>query len=172
MTRQWIEAVAPEMIEGLFEDLLAEASEEEQASILFNLLQSCLSLATRGAETGQSDLQRDGVAGAVAIVCFLREHLRRDSVDVANGVLRRFYNAVHRQIIKAHRDEAVARFREIRISIAKVIQKPYSTSFYYNCMQESVMSKLDLKRLIRSPELSQAICRLDHTMHLFSGGAR
>ena len=171
MTNQWFDAIAPEMIEDLFEDLLVEASEEEHASILFNLLQNCLGLATRGAQTGQGVLQRDGVVGAVAILSFLREHLRNDSSDPANGVLRRFYSAAHRQIIKAHRDAAVGRFREISASIAKVIQKPYSTCFYHNCMRESSITKLDLKRLIRSPDVSQAICRLDHAMPTFSGGA-
>ena len=170
MTRQWFEAMAPDVIAGLLEELIAESSEEERISILLNLLQNCIGKAAHGAETGQDVMQRDGVIGAVAILCFLREHLRSDSVNPANGVLRRFYQAAHRQIIRAHRDAAVTRFQEIRTSIAKVIQKPYSSSFFYNCMQETRMTKGEMLNLMLSFEVRHSICRLDQSMQLFADG--
>ena len=161
MTRQWLKALAPDVTEGLLEELVAEASDEERVSILFNLLQNCLALAARGAETGQGILQRDGVIGAVTILSFLRDHLRQDIGNAANGVLRRFYKAAHRQIIKAHRDEAAIRFHEIRASVFKVIQKPYSSSFFYNCMQETAMNRAAMLDLLLSVEIRHCICRVD-----------
>jgi flagellin-specific chaperone FliS len=130
MTRQWFQSTKSDVVEELFEELIDQSSEEEHVAMLFNLLQNCLSMAARGAETGQGILQREGVVGAVAILTFLREHLRAEGSDPANGVFRRFYNAAHRQIIKAHQKEAITRFRDIGASIAKVIQKPYSSSFF------------------------------------------
>ena len=168
MTKQWFEAMAPDVIAGLLEELIAEASEEERISILFNLLQTCIGTATRGAETGQELVQRDGVIGAVAILCFLREHLRPDSVSPANGVLRRFYQAAHRQIIRAHRDSAVTRFHDIRTSIAKVIHKPYSSSFFYNCLQETRMTKAEMLNLMLSFEVRHSICRIAPSLRMFA----
>jgi hypothetical protein len=157
------------MVEELFEELINQASEEEHVAMLFNLLQNCLSTAARGAETGQGVLQRNGVVGAVAILTFLREHLRAESLDPANGVFRRFYNAANRQIIKAHQNEAITRFRDIRTSIAQVIQKPYSSSFFHNCMQETVMDKAELMRLLLTPEIRQLLCHVDHSLRVFAG---
>jgi hypothetical protein len=168
MTRQWFKAMAPDVIGGLLDELIAEAGEEERISILFNLLQNCIGMAAHGAQTGQSILQRDGVIGAVSILSFLRDHLRKDSANPANGVLRRFYQAAHRQIIKAHRDAAVTRFHEIRNSIAKVIQKPYSSSFFYNCMQETRMNRAEMLNLMLSFEVRHSICRIDHSMRMFA----
>lgn len=168
MTRQWFKAMAPDVIEGLLEELIAEAGEEERISILFNLLQNCIGMAAHGAQTGQGVLQRDGVIGAVSILCFLCDHLRRDSSNPANGVLRRFYQAAHRQIIKAHRDVAVTRFHEIHTSISKVIQKPYSSSFFYNCMQETRLTKAEMLKLMLSFEVRHSISRMDHSMRIFA----
>jgi flagellin-specific chaperone FliS len=168
MSKQWLKAMAPDVIEGLLEDLVADAGEEELIAILFNLLQNALAMAGRGAETGRSIMQREGVIGAVAILSFLRDHLRDDTGNLANGVLRRFYNAAHRQIIRAHRDEAVIRFREIRQSISRVIQKPYSSSFFYNCMEETEMSRAEMLDLLLSCEVRQCICRIDQSIFAFS----
>ena len=170
MNRQWFEAMAPDVIAGLLEELIAEASEEERISILFNLLQNCIGTAAHGAETGQSVMQRDGVIGAVSILSFLREHLRTDSANQANGVLRRFYQAAHRQIIRAHRDVAVTRFHELRTSIAKVIQKPYSSSFFHNCMQETRMNKGEMLNLMLSFEGRHSICRIENSVRMFADG--
>jgi len=164
MTMQWFKATDPDVVEGLFEELIAEAGEEERISILFNLLQNCIGMAAHGAETGQDILRRDGVIGAVSILCFLSDHLRRDVDNEANGVLRRFYQAAHRQIIKAHRDVTVTRFHELRASIAKVIQKPYSSSFFFNCMQETNMTMGEMLKLMLSHEVRFSICHIDHSM--------
>jgi flagellin-specific chaperone FliS len=169
MTTQWFQTTTPDLIEALFEELIDQSSEEEHVAMLFNLLQNCLNLAARGAETDQADLQKDGVVGAVAILSFLREHLRTESRDPANGVFRRFYNAAHRQILKAHQQEDVARLRDIRASIAKVIQKPYSSSFFHNCMQETVMNRGSLLRLLMTPEVRQLLCRIDDSERIFAG---
>ena len=37
MMNEWFEAITPDVMADLFEDLLAEASEEENISILFNM---------------------------------------------------------------------------------------------------------------------------------------
>jgi len=169
MTEQWFQTTDPEVIERLFVDLIAEASEEEHVSILFNLLQSCLDMAARGAETGQGILQRNGVIGAVTILSFLRHHLRANSRNPANGVLRRFYNAAHRQIVTAHRDNVGAHLRDVRTSIAKVIQKPYSTSFFHNCLQETSWTRKDLLRLILCAQVRACICRVDSPILMFAG---
>lgn len=171
MTMQWLKAMTPDVIEGLLEDLVAEAGEEERIAILFNLLQNGLSRAARGAETGHSIMQREGVVGAVAILCFLRDHLRKDSSEVANGVLRRFYNSAHRQIISAHRNEAMPRFEEIHASISRVIQKPYSSSFFYNCLQETAFSKAQMLDLLLSREVRHCLCRIDQSMFTISNDA-
>ena len=168
MSKQWLKAMPSDVIEGLLEDLVADAGEEELIAILFNLLQNALGLAARGAETGRSIMQRDGVIGCVAILAFLREHLRSDAGNPANGVLRRFYNAAQRQIITAHRDDAVIRFQEIRTSISRVIQKPYSSSFFYNCMEETEMSKPEMLDLLVSREVRQCISRIDQSIFVFS----
>ena len=167
MTKQWLKAIDPDVIEGLIVDLVADAGEEERIAILFNLLQNCLSMAANGAETGQGIMQRDCVVGGISILSFLRGHLRVESPNVANGVLRRFYNAAHRQIITAHRDEAAVRFEEIRLSIAKVIQKPYSSSFFYNCMQETAISKKQMLDLLLSGDIRRCIWRIDQSTFVF-----
>lgn len=172
MSRQWLKAMAPDVIEGLLEELVADAGEEERVAILFNLLQTCLTMAARGAEIGHGVMQRDGVLGAVAILSFLRDHLRPDSDSVANGVLRRFYNAAHRQIISAHRDDAMPRFQQILASIAKIIQKPYSSSFFYNCLQETVMSRSQVRGLLLSDAVRQCVCRIDQDILAFSSDAQ
>lgn len=171
MSRQWLKAMAPDVIEGLLEELVADAGEEERIAILFNFLQASLSMAAHGARIGQGVTQREGVIGAVTILSFLREHLRADSSNVANGVLRRFYNAAQRQIIAAHRDDAMTRFEEIRSSIAKVIQKPYSSSFFYNCMQETVMSRAQMLDLLLSDAVRPCVSRIDQSMFVASNGA-
>ena len=169
MVSKWFEAIAPEVVDDLFGDMLAEASEEENISILFNILQNCLGMAARGCESGHGVMQTNGVVGAVAILCFLREHLRQDSDAPANGVLRRFYNAAHRKLLRAHRDDQAALFHDLRASIAKVIQKPYSRMFFLNCTQETAMSKVELTRFILSSEVRGAIFRLDRSMRIFAG---
>jgi flagellin-specific chaperone FliS len=169
MISEWFEAITPDVMADLFEDLLAEASEEENISILFNMLQKCLGIAGHGCETGQSALQKHGVVGAVAILCFLRDHLRRDSGALANGVLRRFYNAAHRKLIAAHRDDEAALFHELRGSIAKLIEKPYSRMFFLNCINETSMSTAELKSFVLSDEVRCAIFRQDHAAQIFAG---
>lgn len=169
MMSEWFDAITPDVMADLFEDLLAEASEEENISILFNMLQKCLGIAAHGGETDQRALQKHGVVGAVAILCFLREHLRRDSGALANGVLRRFYNAAHRKLITAHRDNEAALFHELRASIAKLIQKPYSRMFFLNCINETSMSTAELKSFILSEEVRCAIFRLDPSDQIFAG---
>ena len=171
MSMQWLKPVAPDVIKGLLEDLVADSGEEERVAILFNLLQNCLSLAARSAVNGQGVMQREGVVGAVSILSFLRDHLRANSANVANGVLRRFYNAAHRQIITAHRDDAALRFDEIRASISKVIQKPYSSSFFYNCLQETTMSKEEMLELLLSAAVRTCIGRIDQPMFILSRDA-
>jgi hypothetical protein len=126
-------------------------------------------MAARGCESGHGVMQQNGVVGAVAILCFLRDHLRQDSAAPANGVLRRFYNAAHRKLLRAHRDDQTALFLDLRASIAKVIQKPYSRMFFLNCTQETVMSKVELTRFILCAEVRGAIFRLDHSMRVFAG---
>jgi len=169
MISEWFEAITPDVMADLFEDLLAEASEEENISILFNMLQNCLRMAARGCETGQSPMQRQGVVGAVAILCFLREHLRRDSGAHANGVLRRFFNAAHRKLLVAHRDNQAALLQELRASIAKLLRKPYSRMFFLNCMNETSISTAQLKSFILSDEVRCAIFRLDPSEKIFAG---
>ena len=169
MVSKWFETIAPEVVDDLLEDMLAEASEEENMSILFNILQNFLRMAARGCEAGHGVMQTNGVVGAVAILCFLREHLRLDHTSPANGVLRRFYNAAHRKLLKAHRDEQVILFHELRASIAKLTRKPYSRMFLLNCMEETTMSKQELTRFILCDEVRNAIFRRDHSMRMFSG---
>jgi flagellin-specific chaperone FliS len=169
MKNEWFEAITPEVMADLFEDLLAEASEEENISILFNMLQKCLGVAAHGCETGQGALQKHGVVGAVAILCFLREHLRRDSGAHANGVLRRFFNAAHRKLLVAHRDNQAVLLQELRASIAKLLRKPYSRMFFLNCINETSMSSVELKSLILSDEVRCAIFRLDPSEQMFAG---
>ena len=168
MSSQWLKSFAPDETAGLLEELVAESDGEERIAILFNLLQNSLVMAARGAKMGHGVLQRDAVVCAVSIISFLRSRLRSDSASIANGVLRRFYNSAHRQIIKAHRDEAAVRFEEIRTSVSKVIQKPYSSSFFYNCMQETSISPVQMLDLLLSSEVRQSICRIDASMFAFS----
>lgn len=168
MTIQWFQSTTPDVMEELLKELIDQSSDEEHVSMLFNLLQNSLAMAARGAETGQGVLQRDGVVGAVAILSFLREHLRDQSNDPANGVFRRFYNCAHRQIIKAHQLEAVTQFRSIRTSISKVIQMPYSSSFFHNCMQQTVMTKAELVRLLLTPELRKSLCLIEENLRIFT----
>ena len=169
MKNEWFEAITPDVMADLFEDLLAEASEEENISILFNMLQKCLGVAAHGCETGQGALQKHGVVGAVAILSFLREHLRRDCGALANGVLRRFYNAAHRKLIAANRDNEAGLFHELRASIARLIQRPYSHMFFLNCINETLMSTAELKSFILSDEVRCAIFRLDPSEQMFAG---
>ncbi len=169
MVSKWFEAIAPEVVDDLLEDMLAEASDEESMSILFNILQNCLRMAARGCEGGHGVMQKNGVVGAVAILCFLREHLRQDHTSPANGVLRRFYNSAHRKLLKAHRDEQASLFHELRASVAKLTQKPYARIFFLNCMEETAMSKAQLTRFILSPEVRNAIFRRDHSVRMFAG---
>ena len=171
MISEWFEAINPDVMADLFEDLLSEASEEENISILFNMLQNCLRIAARGCETGQSLMQRQGAVGAVAILCFLREHLRQDSGAHANGVLRRFFNAAHRKLLVAHRDNQAALLQELRASIAKLLRKPYSRMFFLNCINETSISTAELKSFILSEEVRCAIFRLDPSEPLFAGAA-
>ena len=166
MTYQWIDAITPEVVDVLFEDLLTEASGEEHVSILFNALQNFLDMAWGGGVSGKSEMQSEGVIGAIAIISFLREHLRRDSPNLANGVLRRFYNAAHRQIITAHRDEAFEQFREIKASISKVIQRPYSRGFFQHCMHETHMEKLELVRFLLSAEVRGGLFAIDQSIRV------
>ena len=60
-------------------------------------------------------------------------------------------------------------FHELRASIAKVIQKPYSRMFFLNCTQETLMSKVELTRFILCAEVRGAIFRLDHSVRIFAG---
>ena len=60
------------------------------------------------------------------------------------------------------------RFEEIRASVSKVIQKPYSSSFFYNCMQETSISPTQMLDLLLSSEVRQCICRIDASMFAFS----
>ncbi len=166
MTYQWIDAITPEVVDVLFEDLLVEASGEEHVSILFNALQNFLDMAWGGGASGKPEMQSDGVVGAVAIISFLREHLRKDSPNLANGVLRRFYNAAHRQIITAHRDHAFEQFREIKASISKVIQRPYSRGFFQHCMQETHMEKVELVRFLLSRDVRGGLFAVDQSIRI------
>jgi hypothetical protein len=166
MTYQWIDAITPEIVDVLFEDLLTEASGEEHVSILFNALQNFLDMAWGGGVSGKQDMEMDGVLGAVAILSFLREHLRKDSPNLANGVLRRFYNAAHRQIITAHRDEAYDQFSEIKKSIGKVIQRPYSRGFFQHCMHETDLEKLELVRFLLSNEVRGGLFAIDQSIRI------
>ena len=77
MVGKWFEAIAPEVVDDLFGDMLAEASEEENISILFNILQNCLGMAARGCESGHGVMQQNGVVGAVA-ACALTFALGRN----------------------------------------------------------------------------------------------
>jgi flagellin-specific chaperone FliS len=166
MSNQWIDAITPEIVDVLFEDLLTEASNEEHVSILFNALQNFLDMAWGGGASGKPEMQSDGVLGAVAIICFLREHLRKDSPNLANGVLRRFYNAAHRQIITAHRDDAFEQFREIKASIGKVIQRPYSRGFFQHCMHETYIEKLELVRFLLSRDVRGGLFAVDQSIRI------
>ena len=166
MTYQWIDNITPEVVDVLFEDLLTEASGEEHVSILFNALQNFLDMAWSGGVSGKREMQSEGVVGAVAILCFLRDHLRKDSLNLANGVLRRFYNAAHRQIITAHRDDAVEQFREIKASISKVIQRPYSRGFFQHCMHETHMEKLELVRFLLSSDVRGGLFAIDQSIRI------
>jgi flagellin-specific chaperone FliS len=168
MTNQWLEAIAPEMIDVLFQDLLVEASEEEHVSILFNALQNFLTLAWGGGAAGKAEAQRDGVVGAVAIVCFLRDHLKKGKRSPANGVLRRFYNAAHRQIINAHRDGTWEHFHEVKSQIAKVVQRPYSRSFFMNCTSETNIGKAELVRFLLSSEVRGGLFSLDASVRVLA----
>ena len=166
MSNQWIDAITPEIVDVLFEDLLTEASNEEHVSILFNALQNFLDTAWGGGASGKREVQNDGVLGAIAIICFLREHLRKASPNLANGVLRRFYNAAHRQIITAHRDDAFDQFREIKASISKVIQRPYSRGFFQHCMHETHIEKVELVRFLLSRDVRGGLFAVDQSIRI------
>jgi len=144
-------------LDSIFEDLVCEASEEELLSILFGVLQSFLDTAWGAAAAGDDIGRTHAVHGALDVIAFLRERLHKDSPRPANGVMRRFYNAVHRQIIDSCRDESAEGLRGVRLSIAKVVEPPYSRSFFRNCAQETRMVRAELVRFLCSPGMRRAI---------------
>ena len=146
-----------ETLDSIFEDHVCEASEEELLSILFGVLQSFLDSAWSSAVAGDELGRKHAVYGALDVIAFLRERLHKGSQRPANGVLRRFYNAVHRQIIDSCRDDSAEGFRGVRQSIAKVVEPPYSQSFFRNCAQETRIVRAELVRFLCSPGMRRAI---------------
>jgi flagellin-specific chaperone FliS len=151
------EAIERSTLDSIFEDLVCEASEEELLSILFGVLQSFLDSAWSAASENDEIGRRHSVYGALDVIAFLRELLHKDGARPANGVLRRFYNAMHRQIIDSCRDGSGEGFRGVRRSIAKVVEPPYSRSFFQNCAQETRMIRSELVRFLCSPGMRRAI---------------
>ena len=122
MTNRWIDELSVTALEAIYEDIVFEANLDEHLAILFGVLQNFLEKAWLGGVSGNAQMEKSAVLGAIEVIGFLRSHLNPVSDHAANGVLRRFYNGAHRQIITAHRDGNFAELRVVRAQIKKLVE--------------------------------------------------
>jgi len=167
MTNRWIDELSVTAREAIYEDIVFEANLDEHLAILFGVLQNFLEKAWLGGVSGNTQMEKSAVLGAIEVIGFLRSHLNPVSDHAANGVLRRFYNGAHRQIITAHRDGNFAELRVVLAQIKKLVELPYSKGFFQNCRRETAIDRKELVRFLFSAQVRDALPCLDHPIKLF-----
>lgn len=144
-------------LDALLEGVVRDSSREERIMMLFGILDNLLKSAWRAGLEDDADRKLECVHLAVDVVNFLKSNLGVHKDPLFKAAYKRFYTAIHRRIIDAHKNGVSEEFDMIRASLAKLTSPPFSKSFFSNFTRESAIDDEEIVRFLLSPGPRKAV---------------
>jgi flagellin-specific chaperone FliS len=144
-------------IDAVLEGIIHDSSREERIMMLFGILDSLLKTAWLSCVNEDNVKKRECVHAAIDVVNFLKKNLGVSKDLLFNAAYKRFYTAIHRKIIDAHKNGTNEEFQTIRASVAKLTSPPFSKAFFSNLMHESAIDDGEIMRYLLSPISKNAL---------------